>query len=167
MATTTNNAWTIPVSTDLVKNGATAISTLGSAIDTSIGKGLLAWQTYTPTLSGGWTVGTGSFDARYVQIGKTVIVSFAFTVGNGTKGTNFSFSLPVTARAALLGFYPALLSRGAGYYGSCSLSSTTTAQLVVSNSASTYLNGDLLSSTVPGTWTTGDTMKTTFIYEAA
>jgi len=36
MATTTTNfGWTIPTSTDLVKNGATAISTLGSGVDTS------------------------------------------------------------------------------------------------------------------------------------
>jgi len=37
MATTTTNfGWTVPQSTDLVKDGATAISTLGSGIDTSM-----------------------------------------------------------------------------------------------------------------------------------
>ena len=37
MATTTTNfGWTIPQSTDLVKDGATAIATLGSGIDTSM-----------------------------------------------------------------------------------------------------------------------------------
>jgi len=36
MATTTPNfGWVVPTSTDLVKNGATAISTLGSGVDTS------------------------------------------------------------------------------------------------------------------------------------
>jgi hypothetical protein len=35
--TTTNNAWPIPQSTDLVKDGATAIASLGSAIDTTLG----------------------------------------------------------------------------------------------------------------------------------
>lgn len=36
MATTTPNfGWTVPTSTDLVKNGATAIETLGDGIDTS------------------------------------------------------------------------------------------------------------------------------------
>lgn len=33
--TTTNMGWTIPTSTDLVKDGATAIATLGNAIDTN------------------------------------------------------------------------------------------------------------------------------------
>jgi hypothetical protein len=37
MPTTTNNGWTIPADTDLVKNGALAIRTLGNAIDTTLG----------------------------------------------------------------------------------------------------------------------------------
>lgn len=37
MATTTNFGWTTPNDTDLVKDGASAIRTLGSAIDTSMG----------------------------------------------------------------------------------------------------------------------------------
>ena len=36
MATTTNFGWTTPNDTDLVKDGASAIRTLGSAIDTSM-----------------------------------------------------------------------------------------------------------------------------------
>jgi hypothetical protein len=35
MATTTNYGWTTPDDTDLVKDGAAAIRTLGSSIDTS------------------------------------------------------------------------------------------------------------------------------------
>lgn len=37
MPTTTNNGWTTPADTDLVKNGASAIRTLGNAIDTTLG----------------------------------------------------------------------------------------------------------------------------------
>jgi hypothetical protein len=40
MATTTNYGWTTPDDTDLVKNGADAIRTLGSAIDTSMNTAL-------------------------------------------------------------------------------------------------------------------------------
>jgi ethanolamine utilization protein EutQ (cupin superfamily) len=36
MATTTNYSWTTPNDTDLVKDGASAIRTLGSAIDTTV-----------------------------------------------------------------------------------------------------------------------------------
>jgi hypothetical protein len=39
MATTTPNfGWTVPTSTDLVKDGATAIETLGDAVDASLGQ---------------------------------------------------------------------------------------------------------------------------------
>jgi hypothetical protein len=38
--TTTNYGWAIPQSTDLVKDGATAIATLGSAIDSSVNTAL-------------------------------------------------------------------------------------------------------------------------------
>jgi len=38
MATTTNNGWTTPNDTDLVRNGASAIRSLGSAIDSALGK---------------------------------------------------------------------------------------------------------------------------------
>jgi hypothetical protein len=37
MPTTANNGWTIPADTDLVKDGASAIRTLGNAIDTTLG----------------------------------------------------------------------------------------------------------------------------------
>jgi len=37
MPTTTNNGWTTPADTDLVKNGASAIRTLGNNIDTTLG----------------------------------------------------------------------------------------------------------------------------------
>ena len=40
MATTTNYGWTTPDNTDLVKDGAAAIRTLGSAIDTSMNTAL-------------------------------------------------------------------------------------------------------------------------------
>ena len=36
MATTTNYGWSTPDDTDLVKDGAAAIRTLGSSIDTSV-----------------------------------------------------------------------------------------------------------------------------------
>lgn len=71
MATTTNFGWTTPNDTDLVKDGAAAIRTLGSAIDTSLvdlkggttGQNLtkasgtdmdFAWAT--PAAGGGWTL---------------------------------------------------------------------------------------------------------------
>ena len=98
MATTTpNNGWSVPTSTDYVKDGADAIETLGDAIDASVGTGLLAWTSYTPVLTSqtgsitSYTVG----EAKYVRLGKIGIVRFSVTItNNGTGATANSLSLP-------------------------------------------------------------------------
>jgi hypothetical protein len=56
MGTTTNNGWTYPESTDLVKDGATAIQTLADDIDTTLG-------VYAPSTSGLTLINTTSFSA--------------------------------------------------------------------------------------------------------
>ena len=54
MGTTTNNGWTYPESTDLVKDGATAIETLATDIDTTLG-------VYAPSTPGLTLINTTSF----------------------------------------------------------------------------------------------------------
>jgi hypothetical protein len=50
MATTTNYGWTTPDDTSLVKDGASAIRTLGSSIDSSLSKAIVqVVQTYSTT----------------------------------------------------------------------------------------------------------------------
>lgn len=163
MATTTNNAWTIPVSTDLVKNGATAISTLGSAIDTSIGTGLLAWQAYTPTLTG-WGVGNGTWDARYCKMGKTVSIAITFTAGSTTTyGTGFTFSLPagMTARAAAGYIGTSAVASSVNATGIVTLPTTTTVRVFVNDSGNPYARAANITSTgsVPGVWSSGSTVQ--------
>ena len=171
MATTTNNGWETPDDTDLVKDGALAMRTLGNAIDTSTGQGLLAWQTWAPTLSDGWTNGTGTWVARYLQIGKTVHVRGQFTTGNGTKGTILTCTFPVTATSnisalplgtgsASIGgvIYPLrVLYQAAGNF-----------RLYAENASATYLTAANITATVPATWAaSGDVFRFSFTYEAA
>lgn len=170
MATTANNGWTIPAATDLVKNGYDAIDVLGNAIDASTGKGLIAWQTWSPVLSGGWTNGSGTWSNNvYCQIGKIVIVRGSFLIGNGSKGTNLLVSLPVTAKTAAV----APLDQGAGLaYLSGSIgtfypSTTTTARALVFDSSTTYLSTAQITASVPKAWAAGDTFSFTLTYEAA
>ena len=96
MPTTTNNGWTVPSSTDLVRDGATAIATLGNNIDNTIG----AWKTtWTPAVQGtGWAKGNGVTIGRYKQIADVVFFELQFTTGSTTTyGTGgLSFDLPVT-----------------------------------------------------------------------
>lgn len=101
MPTTTNNGWTTPADTDIVRNGAQAIRTLGNAIDSTLGK--LAYTSFTPSITGtgsGWALGTGSSaTGRWVQNGDTVFVDGTITLGTSpTAGANaFAVALPVNA----------------------------------------------------------------------
>lgn len=100
MATTTNNGWTTPDDTALVKDGASAIRTLGSAIDTTIGNYNRTWTSWTPTI----TAGSGSITtssttyAKYYQIGKLVLLKFSISItNNGTGAGDVRLTLPVNA----------------------------------------------------------------------
>ena len=170
MATTTpNNGWAVPTSTDYVKDGATAIETLGDAIDTSVGTGLLAWQSWAPTLSGGWANGNGVWVAKYAKIGKTVHVQGFFTLGTTTtKGANLNCSLPVTAASnagqpmTVFAIVAGAQAQLIGY-----LSNTTTFTIRAINVAGTYALPAAVSATVPAAWVTTDYFTFNFTYEAA
>jgi hypothetical protein len=74
-STTTNYGWVVPTSSDLVKNGATAISTVGQSVDTFlfrpftrnaiINGGMDVWQRGTTMTAGG--TGYKSADRYYVN----------------------------------------------------------------------------------------------------
>lgn len=174
--TTTNNGWDIPQSTDLVKNGATAIATLGQDIDTSVGTGLLAWTAYTPTWTN-LTVGNGTTSAYYVQLGKTVHVRIRFTFGStSVMGTNPIATLPVTASSTMptdtfwQGSHQYDASTGAHYYGAMNIVSTTTVRPVAIAASGNYTQTAAINNTtVPfgAAWATGDIVSLAFTYQAA
>jgi hypothetical protein len=172
MATTTpNNGWAVPTSTDLVTNGALAIETLGDAIDASVGTGLLAWQTYAPTLSGGWANGNGTYAyAKYAKLGKLVFFAVDFTIGSTTtKGTTMTMSLPVTAASSSMLFTAQGIGSISGtvyqtiWFGA----STTSMTCAVLNSAGTYTTRTNITAAIPGTWATNDIFRVAGYYEAA
>jgi hypothetical protein len=168
MATTTNNGWETPDDTDLVKDGALAMRTLGNGIDTSVGTGLLAWQSWAPTLSGGWANGNGVWDAYYCKIGKTVFVQASFVIGTTTtKGSGLVCSLPLTAkRASFQSFFAMSSSYTAGVLQGY-IDTTSTYTLVALSAAATYVTRTQITSTVPATWATGNSIQVSFTYEVA
>lgn len=167
MASTTNNNWQTPDDTDLVKDGALSIRTLGNDIDTSVGKGLLAWQSWAPTLSGGWTNGTGTWDAKYCQIGKTILVSGKFTIGNGNTNAGLTCSLPVTARTNVMSGSKVRIVTATTYYGFTYLNSTTTFQIYVDRVDATYATAAAVGGGVPAAFSAGHILDFQFTYEAA
>lgn len=87
--TTTNFGWTVPQSTDLVKDGATAIATLGSGIDTSF-----------VGLKGGTTgqilSKTSNTDLAYTWINNDQGDITAVTAGTGITGGGTSGAVTIT-----------------------------------------------------------------------
>lgn len=169
MASTTNNGWATPDDTAFVYQGAQAMRTLGNAIDTSTGKGLLDWQSWAPVLSNGWANGNGTWSAQYAQLGKNVFVSAIFTLGSTTtKGTGCNVSLPVQARTGsmIYNFKGILSAAGTSFELTVAGATTTTMSLLAMGSAAAYVSRATVTSTVPATWVTGDEIRFIGMYEA-
>ena len=220
MATSPNYGWLEPDNTDLVKNGALAIRTLGNAIDTTMAtmtpkstftaKGsiaaataastpanvsvgandtllaadstaaagvawkasstLYAWAAYTPTITGNtaFTLGNGTLNGRYVQIGKTVTATVNLVLGTTTVlPTSFTFvSLPVTAANtyAVGATHYEDSPAGTNYENNCILSNTTT---VLPFAPTAGASSGFLSATSPFVFGSGDLIRFSITYEAA
>lgn len=173
--TTTNNGWDIPTATDLVKNGYSAIATLGSDIDTSVGTGLLAWTAYTPTLTN-FTLGTGgTTTAAYAQLGKIVHVRIELIAGTSPTITGLpTLSLPVTAHSShSSGRTPLntfdLIDGSTNYGGHVKMASTSTVACYLWNASGSYITDQGVSSTIPAAswWTTSDRFQIAITYQAA
>jgi hypothetical protein len=129
------------------------------------------WTSYTPSFTG-LTVGNGTIDFQYAQVGKVIFVNGAFTLGSTSSvSSNVLFTFPVTAVTypanAMLG---SALVRDAGtanYSGNVVWSSTTQAILFVMNAAGTYTANTAVTNTIPMTWTNTDYFTVNFFYEAA
>jgi hypothetical protein len=105
MATTTPNyGWPVPTSTDLVKDGATAIEALGDAIDATVFGLPSSGMTLISTTTIGTTVSsvnvTSAFNATYDN--------YKITISDGVASTTVVLSIKLGATAT--GYY------SAGYY---------------------------------------------------
>ena len=111
MATTTNFGWETPDDTDLVKDGALAMRTLGSAIDTSMAdlkggtSGQILKKNSNTDMDFIWSSETGDIEGVTAGTGLTgggtsgtVTVSFDYAVGNqmienAQTGTTYTLAL--------------------------------------------------------------------------
>lgn len=152
--------------------GTAAIAT-GAITSTKIGTdSSFASVAYTPTITN-FTTGSGSVAGSYYQLGKMVFGRAQFTFGSGSAvGGAIAVSLPVTSVA-----YTAdreALGTGIAYDDSATTlypvasvwASTTTLKVWNINAASTSAVFAAMSSTLPFTWATSDTLTVQFRYEA-
>jgi hypothetical protein len=143
MATTTNNGWTTPDDTDLVKDGALAIRDLGQDIDTSVGTGLLAWTSYTPTITAatGTITSTTITRAKYAKLGKIVHLNIDFTItNNGTGAGSVFITLPSGVNAAAA-FYHGVGRENNVSGGICNFFTLNTTQIRMTLGAGGYPGG--------------------------
>jgi hypothetical protein len=170
MATTTNNGWTTPDDTDLVKDGALAIRDLGQEIDTSVGEGLLAWQSYTPTFAN-FTLGNGTIQsAKYVQLGKTVTLQVQVQLGSTSAVTGaIGISLPVNAKTDFQSVQNVarLIAGAVSAQGAVYVASATEARVFAATAGGTYVGFTNPTATIPGTWASGSSFGFAMTYEAA
>ena len=168
--TLTNKSLTSPTltgtATAATLNVTTALQINGTAFSG-------AWTTFTPTLNN-WTVGNGTWDSAYVQIGKTVIWRCFFTAGSTTSfGTGPTLSLPTTAKTSGTPNMPTTVVMRVGspvvtYIGSGWVSGTNTFSLIAHDDyAKNYVSGATITTAIPGTWASGNTFGFTLMYEAA
>jgi hypothetical protein len=176
MATTTNYGWTTPDDTSLVKDGASAIRTLGSDIDSSLSalyNGTSgAWTSYTPTYAN-LTLGNGTVVAAYKQYGKMVVVRFVITLGSTSSvGTAPTISHPVTGRTGMgnnihVGSIDLADTGTANYKGVIRYAGTTSGGMFVEGVAGTYSTLANITATIPHTWASTDIISGLYFYEAA
>jgi hypothetical protein len=144
--TTTNNAWPIPQSTDLVKDGATAIASLGSAIDTTLGvygsPGLSFVSKNTFTNVATYTLPTNTFTSTYENY--RVIIQAKSTTANQSASVRLVTSGTPNSGAIYnkqhLDVYGGTAS-AAQYNGQTSLSDL----FVISNGVECYTTFDIFS----------------------
>jgi hypothetical protein len=132
-----------------------------------------SWQTYTPTLSGGWALGNGTINGRFHRVGKIVTVyvgiNFGSTSTYGTGPAGLTVSLPVST-VLVTQPHPADLvdvSAGRAHIAVAQTISATTVELNALNT--TFANGayESVINTKPFTWATDDAVRIIATYEAA
>ena len=134
-----------------------------------------SWSAWTPTWTN-LTVGNATQTARYSQSGKTVFFSLKLVLGSTSSvasSPNFTFPVTpasVTAAQASVVQVVYLDAGTAGYLGTSDPRNRTTTTITInapSNTVQLQEQDRSVSSTVPFTWVSTDTIWVSGMYEAA
>ena len=130
------------------------------------------YTSYTPTSAGNWTLGNGTSEGRYIQIGKMVSFFGKFTFGSTSTVTGGIYiSLPVSADTfnnnQVLGVCRYIDAGVGAFSGQVIQVDSTNLVITLNNASTTYLFEDYASATKPMTWATGDQVFYSGSYVAA
>jgi len=129
-----------------------------------------AWKTWAPVLSGGFSNGNGVWDAKYIQIGKTVHFKAFFTAGTtSTFGAGLTLSFPIAARVGTTAnLVTGYFAKGTARHPFTVITSTTTGMTLGAQTAGgTYVQTTNMTAIIPFTWASGSTIQIAGTYEAA
>ena len=177
---------TVTTNGDLIYGtGSSAVSRIG--IGTSgqvlqVSGGIPAWgsvpgatynySTWTPTL-GNVTLGNGSLNCRFVQIGKFVHATFQMVFGSTTNVTGtMDFTFPTGASSCSTpgntynGTVRMLDSGVANYTGMVIVNNSNTWSIVAQSAGGSHTQSDIVRVGTPFSWSTNDEIQASFTYQA-
>ena len=134
-----------------------------------------AWVSFTPNVYFG-TIGNGTVTGKYSKSGKNVKGFIEFTLGSTSviNATGFGFQHPVLSAYSpnsgnSHGFCTAVDSSDSNkaYCGTLQVSSDDRLRPQFYSVSGTYITKTTITSSIPFTWTTGDSLYIYFEYEAA
>lgn len=167
------NNGVIATSNSITNNGAIAAGAIIPNTLVASSGTAWTWQTWSPTLAN-LTIGNGTSEYKYTQIGKTVFFRAIIIFGSSSSmGTSPTITLPVTAATYAgtdgnqLGVAVIRNSGVAFYEGSLMFVNTTTALFQVVGTGSTYATETGITATVPISWAVNDSIQVQGYYEAA
>lgn len=127
-----------------------------------------AWTAYTPTITN-FTLGNGTVTARYKLIGKTLLLQCKIIFGSTSSISGSPiFYMPFSSKIANMQGTSNILIQdfGSGFYKGISADASGDYFWIYTESASgTYVRDTGISSTVPITWTTNDSISITTVCE--
>ena len=125
------------------------------------------WTTWSPTYTG-LTVGNGTITARYNTNNNVVYFQWKLVFGSTSSiSGDVTVSLPLTANTSNSLAQVSILDEFVAYYVGIGLVGTTSVLARVTTAGGTYVGNASLSSTVPMTWNSGDSMVVAGFYEKA
>lgn len=161
------NAASVATSLSTQSGQISTLNTKMTAAEASLAGVAAAWVSYAPTLGGGLASGFTVSNAFYGRLGKTILVRGVLSCA-GASGTGLTFTLPVAAKADVV-LFDGVANKAGGnfplFVNVVTASGTSTATLFVLSTSSAYGSRTGLSTSVPATWTTDDSIQFAFVYE--
>jgi hypothetical protein len=131
-------------------------------------KWLNTWTAFTPSVSN-ITVGNGDIVGRYLKVGKMVSVFIRFTLGStSAMGSSNYIGLPFPyANGNIQPVVISIEDSGTTFFPGIGFTIFDQVELCVLNTTGTLATYQGVSSTVPMTWTTGDSIRFNWTYETS